>query len=66
MRGQICKPNWVSFETLNEGKLGREDWAIQRESKEKHKGIPFSTRNQDCDFCCMERRAWNSKARLLA
>lgn len=60
-RGQICKPKmrflW-SFE------WGFKDWAIQRESKEKHKGIPFSTRNQDSDFCCMERRAWNSKASL--
>lgn len=29
--------------------------------KEKHKGNPLSTRNQDWDFCCTKKRAWNSK-----
>ena len=50
----------VFFGILNGGQeLGKPKKREQR--KEKHKGNPLSTRNQDSDFCCMERRAWNSK-----
>lgn len=53
----IWKQINVLFKTWN-GVFGAKQ---SKERKEKHKGIPLSTRNRDSNFSCMERRAWNSK-----